>query len=626
MGPTDETAARRDEPPRHRLQGPRLHGPRLHGPRTRRPRLHGRWRLAGLAGLALLVAVLGAALWVGARAYLAVGELQGAVPIASALEAGIQSSDETRAQSLAHELAGHTGNAAALTSDVVWRAAEFVPWLGANLTAVRQLAAATDIATQKALVPLADLTGTMSLGSLKPVNAKIALEPLVAAQPALASASAALATSSADVESIDAGQVIGPIADAKIRLQKLLDQALTGVDALDRTARLMPAMLGADGPRDYLLLLQNSAELRSTGGISGAMALLHTDNGAFSLTQQASTSDFPTFAESVLPLPTDTRALYGENTGRYLQDINFTPRFELSGQLAREMWRQRFGVAPDGVIAVDPVVLSYVLAATGPVTLASGDTLTSENATTILLKDVYERYPGQDGQNAFFADTTLKVFQALSRETVDPLALVKALARAGTEHRLLIWSSHADDQQILAGTILTGALPVTTADVQRFGVYFNDTTGGKMAPYLDIRMAAGQMVCRNDGLPNYEVQVTLANTVPVGAVLPDYTTGGGWYGVAPGSIQTGVAVYGTVGSYNLGVLRDGGPTAYQPTADGDYTLSTVSILLKPGESTVLIFRFLGGDSRPRTVELQSTPLASAAGPATHEVSCGTGGG
>jgi hypothetical protein len=579
------------------------------------------WRRAGLV---LLVAALGVGLWVGVRAYLAVNEIQGAAPMASALQSSLQASDSPKAKELAHGLAGHTANAAALTSDVIWRAAEIVPWVGANLAAVRQLAAATNDVAQTAVLPLADLAGTLSLGTLKPVNSTIALAPVIAAQPVLASASAALAATSVDVEGIDSSQLVAPISEAKDRLQKLLGQALTGVDALDRTVRLLPAMLGADGPRDYLLLLQNSAELRSTGGISGALAMLHTENGTFSLTQQASTSDFPTFPEPVLPLPRDTRALYGDNTGRYLQDINFTPRFELSGQLAREMWRQRFGVAPDGVIAVDPVVLSYLLVATGPVVLASGDTLTSENATTILLKDVYVRYPGQEGQNAFFADTTLKVFQALTGKMVDPVGLVKALVRAGAERRLLIWSSHTEDQRVLSDTTLTGALPVTTIDVQRFGVYFNDTTGGKMAPYLDVKLASGSRVCRNDGLPNYEVQVAVANTVPAGAQLPDYTTGGGWYGVSPGSIQFGLTVYGTLGSYNLGVLRDGTPSGYEPTVDGDYTLSRVSVLLKPGERTMLTFRFLGGDSRPRSVELQSTPLASAAGPAVHEVSCNTG--
>lgn len=583
-----------------------------------------RRRLWRRAGLVILVAVVGAGLWIGVRAYLAASELQGAAPMASALESSLQASDGAKAQATAHEVAGHTANAAALTSDVIWRAAEFLPWVGANLSATRQLAAATNDAAQLAVVPLADLAGTLSLRSLKPVNATIALAPLIAAKPTLVAASAALAATSADVAGIDGSQLAVPIGEAKDRLQKLLGQALTGVDALDRTVRLLPAMLGSDGPRNYLLLLQNSAELRSTGGISGALAMLHTENGTFSLAQQASTSDFPAFPDPVLPLPTDTRALYGDNTGRYLQDINFTPRFELSGQLAREMWRQRFGVAPDGVIAVDPVVLSYLLVATGPVVLDTGDTLTSENATTILLKDVYVRYPGQEGQNAFFADTTLKVFQALTRASVDPVSLVKALVRAGTEHRLLIWSSHAEDQQVLADTTLTGALPVSTPDVQRFGVYFNDTTGGKMAPYLDVKLATGSEVCRNDGLPNYEVRVAVANTVPAGTKLPDYTTGGGWYGVAPGSIQFGLLVYGTVGSYNLGVLRDGAPTAYEPTADGDFTLSKVTVLLKPGESTVLTFRFLGGDSRPRTIELQGTPLASAAHPATHDVSCDTG--
>ena len=151
-------------------------------------------------------------------------------------------------------------------------------------------------------------------------------------------------------------------------------------------------MLGASGPRNYLLLFQNPAELRATGGIPGAVALVHTENGKISLTQQASSADFPHYTPSVLELPLETRGLYGNIVGEYLQDVTMTPYFPLSGQLAREMWKRQFGTEVDGVLSMDPVTLSYLLRATGPIALPTGDTLTSDNAVKLLLSDVYARY------------------------------------------------------------------------------------------------------------------------------------------------------------------------------------------------------------------------------------------
>lgn len=42
-------------------------------------------------------------------------------------------------------------------------------------------------------------------------------------------------------------------------------------------------MLGADGERSYLLLIQDNAEIRATGGIPGAFAELRTDGGRLEL-------------------------------------------------------------------------------------------------------------------------------------------------------------------------------------------------------------------------------------------------------------------------------------------------------------------------------------------------------
>src|SRR5690606_257909 len=121
-------------------------------------------------------------------------------------------------------------------------------------------------------------------------------------------------------------------------------EAAGSLAAVERAAKLVPVMLGAEGPRNYVLLFQNPAELRSTGGIPGALALIHTENGRIDLAAQASSSDFPHYDAPVLELSSETRGLYGDITGEYIQDVNLTPEFPLSAQLAREMWRLQFGV------------------------------------------------------------------------------------------------------------------------------------------------------------------------------------------------------------------------------------------------------------------------------------------
>jgi hypothetical protein len=59
-----------------------------------------------------------------------------------------------------------------------------------------------------------------------------------------------------------------------------------------RVVPLLPAMLGADGPRRYLLMFQN-AEERASGGNPASLALLTVDKGAIGLGRQAGSGDFP---------------------------------------------------------------------------------------------------------------------------------------------------------------------------------------------------------------------------------------------------------------------------------------------------------------------------------------------
>jgi hypothetical protein len=561
-------------------------------------------------GIALLVLVVAASAWVGMRAFLAKGELESAIPLASAVQQQVVTGDGATSIRASTELSRHASRAANLTSDPVWRAFEVIPWVGPNLTAVRESAAVVDEVATRAVLPLAQVAGGIQLSSFKPVDGVMDLQPLLAVQPQILAADTALIEAARRANSIDTGETLEVVQRAVTQLKSAVDSAANSVNAVNRAVQVVPAMLGATGPRNYVVMFQNPAELRSTGGIAGALALVHTENGHMDLAQQASSTDFPVTDAPVLELPVETRGLYGDITGQFIQDVNLTPNFPLSAQLAREMWKQQFGVEADGVISIDPVALGYLLKATGPVTLPTGDVLSADNAVQLLLSDVYARYPNTSAQDAFFAAAAASVFSAVSTGDVDPKALITALAKAGGEHRVLVWSAHDQDQAVLAGTTLAGGLPVSDADTQRFGVYLNDATGAKMDMYLDVKIGLGQVTCRNDGRPNYGVDVTLTNTAPADAAisLPAYVTAGGAFGVTPGNVKTLIAAYGPPETQGLGVLRDGVAVAYQPTTDTGHPVSQVSVELAPGESTTLHLGWLGNAAFTGSVVVQSTPV------------------
>ncbi|WP_159433881.1 DUF4012 domain-containing protein [Cryobacterium flavum] len=582
-------------------------------PKRTRSRTRTRTRtVVGLAVLGLLMVVVAATAWVGIRVLQAKDALEAAVPLASTIKDQVIAGDSDAAGRTAAELADYAQTASSRTSDPVWRTFELLPFLGPNLQVVRELAAVVDDVAQNAVTPLAELAGSFDLTDLKPVDGSIALQPLLDAQAPVAKAHDALARATTNVDAIETGQVLEVVRSAVTRLQTVTVETAGTLDGLNRAVTLLPAMLGANAPRDYILLFQNPAELRSSGGIPGALALLHTDQGAIELTQQATSTSFKQYQAPVLPLSDEIRSIFGDVTGEFMHDVTMTPDFAQTGALAREMWRLEFGVEANGVLSVDPVALSYLLDATGPITLATGDELNAGNAVQLLLRDVYARYEEPAQQDAFFAAAAGAVFDAVKSGRADPTKLITALARAGAENRVLVWNADEAEQAVLAGITLSDGRPLSDDQTNRFGLYLNDGTGVKMDLYLYLNMttAIGQQTCREDRRPQYALEVTLTKTAPSDATtaLPGYVTGGGSFGVPLGSIKTVVSAYGTPELQNLGLTRDSVEVPYHPATDATYPVSTIAIELAPGESTVLRFAWLGPEPFAGDLELRSTPL------------------
>ena len=119
-------------------------------PRTAR-RAAGRVVVVALA--ILLVAAIAGALWIGVRAVQAQAHLQEAQRVAADLPA-LVASDPSAAASVAESLSTETSAARDLTSDPAWRAAETLPWVGPQLSAVSVLASSIDDVVTDALGPV----------------------------------------------------------------------------------------------------------------------------------------------------------------------------------------------------------------------------------------------------------------------------------------------------------------------------------------------------------------------------------------------------------------------------------------------------------------------------------------
>jgi hypothetical protein len=218
---------------------------------------------------AVLIILTFVVAWISIRALMARDELMEAVPLVGRI--GDQALDGGGiAQGDLEELAARTGSARSLTSDPVWRAVEWVPMLGSNLVAFRQAASMIDQLTEDVLPPLDEIASTFSADSLSPRGGVVDVSIFVKAQPGISSALTALENADARASSIDTENTIPQIGIAVDQVKELVSTARGAVQSVDTAVTLLPSMLGVNGPREYLLMSLNNAELRATGGIAGA--------------------------------------------------------------------------------------------------------------------------------------------------------------------------------------------------------------------------------------------------------------------------------------------------------------------------------------------------------------------
>ncbi|WNB85174.1 DUF4012 domain-containing protein [Cellulomonas sp. ATA003] len=490
-----------------------------------RPR-RSRRRLVVLVLLALVVALVVVTAWIGLRAFEAATSLRSVADDVRQVEADVRAGRTGGLPAAADRIQRDAARAERATSGPAWWIAERLPLVGVDAAAVRTVAAGVDRLASGALTPLAEVADSLDPSSLRPVDGRVDLAPLVAAAPALQSASAVAERVGRDVGALDPGALHGPLVGPVVELQRGLSTATSVLDTASRLASALPPMLGADGPRQYLTLFLNSGELRTQGGIVGAMALVTADDGRLTLTDQASTRDLPRWSEPVLPLSDPELAIGTDQLGRYIQNTVMLPETPRVGELAAEMWRQATGQSVDGVVLVDPVALAYVLDATGDVRHPDGDVLTPDTLVQTLLLDAYAEQSDPQESDAFFAAAASATFEALAAGAGDPADLIDALMRATDERRLSVWSTHPEEQGLITGSAIDGAL-LTGGHDGAVGVFLDNTSGWKTDTFLRSDVSVENARC-DGGELTMDVALTLTSTLPADADdLPYYVVGDG---------------------------------------------------------------------------------------------------
>lgn len=569
---------------------------------TNRTRLRRRlvFVLALVGGLSLVAAA--GAVSLGSKASEINSELTSATHLIPMIKEQIASDDSDSAEATVQELRSHTAAAKKAADDPLWTLASALPVLGSNFAAVTEVARSADDVARLAITPLVQVYSSLNWERIVPTGSGADLGPIQAAAPGISAAAHAVRLSADRLQQIDTTTLMPEVADPLGIARDQLEDLTGTLDAAASASSIGPGMLGAQTPRNYLLIIQNNAEARASGGIPGALAVLSLDKGRLTLGSQSSAGALGTMSP-VVPVDPQQQQIYSQRVGKYMQDVNLTPDFPTAAMTAQAMWERKTGQRVDGVISIDPVALGYVLDATGPVQIRDAELLalasqglptelTGKNIVPTLLSEVYAQIEQPALQDAYFAGVAKEVFAALSSGTGNAKGLIAGLTRATDEGRVLVWSGLQTEQSILEKYSLSGSVAGPSVAPAQFGVYFNDGTGAKMDYYVKRTV---QLVkdCPADGYEQIRVRVTNTNTAPRDAStsLPAYVTGGGVFGTAPGSVQTNIVAYGPIQANVESATVGGQKTPFAPYVHADRPVGVIATHLAPGESKTVELTF-----------------------------------
>jgi hypothetical protein len=260
------------------------------------------------------------------------------------------------------------------------------------------------------------------------------------------------------------------------------------------------------------------------------------------------------------------------------------------------LWKKQFDEQLDGVIAVDPSALSYVLKATGPITLKSGEVITADNVVADTLQQAYKRYEkDNDARKQYLVDIMNAAASKITSGDFSKIEMVRAIKRGLIENRILMYSRDLPAERELASVRLGGYL--SKAPNNEYRAVIQNIDASKLDYYLEREVSVKTLSCNK--VQQTEVKVRLTNTLKTGRGLPAYVLTRADKD-KPADLVTGqhrfkLFIYGPTQSTLVSVSRENKKDGLGgASTERGRPIYVADVDLAPGESEELLANFAGG--------------------------------
>ncbi|MEA2434605.1 MAG: hypothetical protein QOG54_2062 [Actinomycetota bacterium] len=262
-------------------------------------------------------------------------------------------------------------------------------------------------------------------------------------------------------EAIDSvGRELGAV-DLKALPDRIRKKVTDGIDKATETDELLrkaeagfkvlPGILGADGPRTYVIGFQNNAEERGAGGALLQFALMTIVDGKPELVKNASSIyDVDKDRQQVsIPLPDDAWYVQDIPDAQRFGNANWSPDWPLSADLTVRYAQASENTFPrqvDGVIAADPILMQDLMPGVGQFESDKFHVyVTSNRIVYFLLYKAYGAFPIPKVRRARLSDVVDSFFERMFKPH-HPTELVDGFGSSFEGKHMQMWMSDPSEQ------------------------------------------------------------------------------------------------------------------------------------------------------------------------------------
>lgn len=279
-----------------------------------------------------------------------------------------------------------------------------------------------------------------------------------------------------DDSGVSAGKLLAAVFSKLKSVKIAYPNIKNNLEKIADYSEFFSGFLGSDKPRNFLIVFQNSSELRSTGGFIGSYGVLSAEGGRIT---KITADDIFNLDGQLSYQVVPPKPMQKISTAWSVHDANWFLDFPTSAEKLAFLYEKASGKKVDGVIALNQNVVKRILKITGPIEIQNYNfPLSEDNFLNIVKLKADQNYKGENNRpKKIFDDMLVLMFDKISAfSNKDLKNLLNVFSESMDAKDMSAWFNDAKFNQIFTDNRWDGKI-INDADADYLAVVVNNMNG-----------------------------------------------------------------------------------------------------------------------------------------------------